>query len=49
VMGGKVVYQINGVTLMTSAAAPVYPLMADTSMYSSGSTFPNVGLGGAFA
>jgi PKD repeat protein len=38
VEGGAVKYSRNGTVLYTSAAVPAYPLLVDTSLYSSGAT-----------
>src|SRR6185503_11369953 len=42
VEGGAVRYRKNGALLYTSTAAPAYPLLVDTSLYSQGSTLTNV-------
>ena len=39
--GGVVTYSRNGVLLYTSSQPPVYPLVMDTSLYSSGATLNN--------
>lgn len=49
VEGGVVKYSRNGSVFYTSAVAPTYPLLVDTSLYSNGATIGNVVLasGGA--
>ncbi|MBZ5559207.1 MAG: hypothetical protein LAO77_18195 [Acidobacteriia bacterium] len=42
VTGGKVTYAKNGTVFYTSAAAPVYPLIADTSLETKSATLNNV-------
>jgi hypothetical protein len=42
VVDGEIRYSRNGNVFYTSALAPVYPLIADTTLYSSGATFDNV-------
>lgn len=46
VEGGVVKYKRNGVLVYTSAVAPVYPLLVDTSLYSTGATLTNVVISG---
>jgi RHS repeat-associated protein len=40
--GGVVKYKKNGTVLYTSTVTPTYPLLVDTSLYSTGSTITNV-------
>ncbi|HEY5884685.1 MAG TPA: RHS repeat-associated core domain-containing protein [Pyrinomonadaceae bacterium] len=49
VEGGVVKYRKNGSLLYTSAAAPTYPLLVDSSLYVNGSPLTNVMLSGAVA
>ncbi|HKG46248.1 MAG TPA: hypothetical protein VKB02_05950, partial [Pyrinomonadaceae bacterium] len=42
VEGGVVKYKKNGTVLYTSSVTPTYPLLVDTSLYSTGSTVANV-------
>ena len=42
VEGGVVKYKKNGIVVYTSAIAPTYPLLVDTSLHSNGSTLSNV-------
>lgn len=42
VSGGQVVYRKNGGAFYTSSSAPSYPLLVDTSLHSSGSSFASV-------
>src|SRR5581483_4931442 len=44
--GGVVKYKRNGALVYTSAVAPVYPLLVDTSLYSTGATLTNVVISG---
>ena len=41
VVGGVVKYSKNGVVFYTSTKVPVYPLLVDTSLYSTGATLNN--------
>jgi RHS repeat-associated protein len=47
VEGGVVKYLKNGLLLYTSTVAPAYPLLVDTSLYSTGCTLSNVLISGA--
>ena len=47
VVGGVVRYSRNGSVFYTSAKAPLYPLLVDTSLYDKGSTLRDVVIGGA--
>jgi len=40
--GGVVKYKKNGVVFYTSSVTPTYPLLVDTSLYSTGATLTNV-------
>lgn len=42
VEGGAVKYRKNGTLVYTSTVTPTYPLLVDTSLYSSGATLTNV-------
>jgi hypothetical protein len=48
VEGTSVRYRRNGALLYTSSAAPVYPLLIDTALYSTGATITNATLSGNF-
>jgi len=45
IVGGVVKYKKNGTVFYTSTVAPTYPLVVDSSLYSSGSTLSSVVLG----
>jgi RHS repeat-associated protein len=47
VESGVVKYRKNGTLLYTSTVTPAYPLLVDTSLYSSGSTLTNVVIAGS--
>src|SRR5207302_858848 len=49
VEGGVVKYKKNGVVFYTSAATPSYPLLVDTSLYSTGSTVTNAVINGVLS
>jgi hypothetical protein len=42
VASGKVIYRKNGTAFYTSAAAPAYPMLVDTSLHSVGATLSHV-------
>ena len=46
VESGVVKYRKNGVVFYTSGSSPTYPLLADTALYTSGSTLTNVVISG---
>ncbi len=46
VEGGVVVYSVDGVPLYTSSAPPTYPLLTDTSLYSSDAVLADARMGG---
>lgn len=46
VSGSTVTYKKNGVTIYTSSTAPTYPLLVDTSLYSTGATLSNALISG---
>jgi hypothetical protein len=46
VQSGVVKYSRNGTVFYTSAMAPAYPLLVDTSLYSQGATLTGVVLSG---
>ena len=47
VSGGVVRYSRNGTVFYTSTRVPVYPLLVDTALYSSGATLTNVVIEGS--
>lgn len=49
VEGGVVKYKKNGTVFYTSSITPTYPLLVDTSLYSTGSTVSNIVFSGAAA
>ncbi len=48
VESGVVKYYRNGVVFYTSAAAPAYPLLVDSSLYTQGATFTNAVVSGTW-
>ena len=46
VEGGVVTYAVNGTILYTSSTPPTYPLVTDTSLYSSGAKVQDATMGG---
>jgi hypothetical protein len=46
VEGGVVTYAVNGTTLYTSSTPPTYPLVTDTSLYSSAAKVQDARMGG---
>jgi chitinase len=48
VESGVVKYRKNGTLFYTSSAAPTYPLLVDTSLYTQGATFTNTVLSGTW-
>ena len=49
VEGGVIKYLQNGTVFYTSTVAPTYPLLVDTSLYSTGATISNVAISGTWA
>ncbi|HKO62977.1 MAG TPA: RHS repeat-associated core domain-containing protein, partial [Pyrinomonadaceae bacterium] len=49
VEGGVVKYYRNGAVIYTSTVTPIYPLLVDTALYTTGTTISNVGIGSGSA